>query len=281
MADLSTTAGADYTAVSGTLTFAPGDSTQTITIPIIDDLVIEEPNPEFALVNLSNPTNAVLGDPQGTLRIFDNDGPSVFESGLPDGSNPEPADLVADGVLDLSEFDDINIQAVRVDGQDVTGGGTISTPFGQLEIAEDNGSYSWTYTLQNTSGHDQAPGNVNFEAFSVEIVGEDGVPRDADLVFDVRFLRNPHYDLDLRPLTGLDDAVGDHVAGDPDFDGFFNHLTDLLEPLLPRYAEEGKSYLTIAVGCTGGRHRSVCVTEDLSAWVAQQGEQVHVRHRDL
>jgi len=108
-----------------------------------------------------------------------------------------------------------------------------------------------------------------------------GVPRDADLVFDVRFLRNPHYDLALRPLSGLDAAVGAHVAGDTGFDDFFRHLTDLIGPLLPRYAAEGKSYLTIAFGCTGGRHRSVFLAERLGAWLNGRGEKVRVRHRDL
>ncbi|MBF0306177.1 MAG: RNase adapter RapZ [Alphaproteobacteria bacterium] len=108
-----------------------------------------------------------------------------------------------------------------------------------------------------------------------------GVPREADLVFDVRFLNNPHYDPLLRPLTGRDRAVAEHVAADPDFAHFFGGLTSLLSPLLPRYAAEGKSYLTIAVGCTGGRHRSVAVAERLAAWLRDSGRRVDVRHRDL
>tara|TARA_B100000427_G_scaffold314841_1_gene308371 strand:- start:142 stop:1029 length:888 start_codon:yes stop_codon:yes gene_type:complete len=117
--------------------------------------------------------------------------------------------------------------------------------------------------------------------FVVSFSYKNGVPRDADLVFDVRFLRNPHYDLALRPLTGQDAAVGRHVAEDPGFDEFFGHLKALLGPLLPRYEQEGKSYLTIAVGCTGGRHRSVYVAERLGAWLADRGEKARVRHRDL
>ncbi|MDR3518827.1 MAG: RNase adapter RapZ [Azospirillaceae bacterium] len=108
-----------------------------------------------------------------------------------------------------------------------------------------------------------------------------GVPRDADLVFDVRFLINPHWDPALRPLSGLDAAVAERVASDPDFDSFFDHLTTLLRPLLPRYSHEGKSYLTIAVGCTGGRHRSVFVAEKLAAWLRDQDYQVGLTHRDL
>ncbi|KGE03119.1 retention module-containing protein [Pseudohaliea rubra] len=207
MADLSTTEGQDYTGVSGTLTFAPGVTTQTITVPIIDDLLIETPNPEFALVNLSNPTNAVIGDPQGTLRIFDNDGPSVFEAGLPDGSSPDPADLVVNGGLDLTEFDDIGIQTVRVSDQDVTGGGTVTTPYGELVITETNGSYSWEYTLENRAGHDEAPGNVNFELFPVEIVGDDSVVRDAGL-FVVNIVDDAPTAVDDTNALPADDADG-------------------------------------------------------------------------
>ena len=115
--------------------------------------------------------------------------------------------------------------------------------------------------------------NVLVTSFSYR----NGVPRDADMVLDVRFLRNPHYDPGLRPLTGQNDRV----AEDPDFDGFFTRLTDLLALLLPRFNEEGKSYLTIAIGCTGGRHRSVYVAERLRDWIAERMTQVELRHREL
>jgi len=108
-----------------------------------------------------------------------------------------------------------------------------------------------------------------------------GLPRNADLVFDVRFLRNPHYERDLRDLSGRDGAVGDFIAADPGFEPFFDGLTRLLEPLLPRYVDEGKNYLTIAVGCTGGRHRSVFVAEKLTQWLNGKGHHLHLRHRDL
>jgi UPF0042 nucleotide-binding protein len=108
-----------------------------------------------------------------------------------------------------------------------------------------------------------------------------GLPRAADLVFDVRFLRNPHYVSELRPGTGRDPAVGAYVREDPGYDAFFAGLTGLLKPLLPRYVAEGKSYLTIAVGCTGGRHRSVFVAEELATWLIAEGEHVHVSHRDM
>ncbi|MEX2628305.1 MAG: RNase adapter RapZ [Tistlia sp.] len=108
-----------------------------------------------------------------------------------------------------------------------------------------------------------------------------GLPREADLVFDVRFLRNPHYDPALRSLTGRDAAVADYVAEDAGFAPFFQSLTGLLQPLLPRYEAEGKSYLTIAIGCTGGRHRSVAIAEKLAHWVALRGWPVGLVHRDL
>jgi UPF0042 nucleotide-binding protein len=108
-----------------------------------------------------------------------------------------------------------------------------------------------------------------------------GLPRDADVVLDVRFLRNPHYVAALRPLSGLDEAVGAYVVGDPDYALFFERLTQWLLPLLPRYDREGKMYLTIAIGCTGGRHRSVFVAERLAVRLRQEGQRVELAHRDI
>lgn len=108
-----------------------------------------------------------------------------------------------------------------------------------------------------------------------------GVPRSADLMFDMRFLRNPHWDLTLRPLTGLDASVGEHIARDPTYDPALRQIESLLLTLLPRYAAEGKSYLTIAFGCTGGRHRSVHVAERVAARLRYEGFSLTVSHRDL
>lgn len=107
-----------------------------------------------------------------------------------------------------------------------------------------------------------------------------GVPRDADIVMDVRFLANPHWVRDLRPLTGLDSRVGEYVSGDPDFANFLARFKAMIEPLLPRYMHEGKSYLTIAIGCTGGQHRSVYFAEQLAVRF-REGADVLVRHREL
>jgi len=108
-----------------------------------------------------------------------------------------------------------------------------------------------------------------------------GIPRDADLIFDVRFLHNPHYVPELRQLTGGHLAVAAYIERDPHLAPFLAGLWRLLEPLLPRYEQEGKTYLTIAIGCTGGRHRSVYVAERLAAQLGVAGLRVELAHRDL
>ena len=107
-----------------------------------------------------------------------------------------------------------------------------------------------------------------------------GLPREADLVFDVRFLANPHYVPALRPKTGKDENVAAYIERDPAFAPFFESLTHLIRPLLPGFRAEGKSYLTIAIGCTGGRHRSVFVAERLMMWFEGIGQPVSIHHRD-
>jgi len=108
-----------------------------------------------------------------------------------------------------------------------------------------------------------------------------GAPRDVDLMFDVRFLPNPHWEPDLRPLTGRDAAVRDHVLEQPDAVEFMERVEGLLEFLIPRFRAEGKSYVSIGVGCTGGRHRSVAISEALGKWLNDGGYRATVRHRDL
>ncbi len=107
-----------------------------------------------------------------------------------------------------------------------------------------------------------------------------GLPREADLVFDARFLRNPFYDETLRPRAGDDPGVGEYIAEDPDFSPFFEKVSSLVIDLLPRFDAEGKRYLTIAIGCTGGRHRSVYVAGLLSQRLRSAGYPVSLRHRD-
>lgn len=108
-----------------------------------------------------------------------------------------------------------------------------------------------------------------------------GVPRNADLVFDMRFLRNPHWVPELRPGTGLDAPVAAYVADDPAYPEAMGRIEDLLLLLLPRYRAEGKSYITVAIGCTGGRHRSVHVAERLARRLRDAGFSPTVAHRDL
>lgn len=107
-----------------------------------------------------------------------------------------------------------------------------------------------------------------------------GIPRDADLIFDVRFLPNPHWVRELRPLRGTDPPVRNYVLGFPEAGEFLSRIEDLLAFLIPRYEEEGKSYLTIGIGCTGGHHRSVVLAEELGEWIDKEGITVSIRHRD-
>jgi len=109
-----------------------------------------------------------------------------------------------------------------------------------------------------------------------------GPPRDADLAFDVRFLPNPHYDADLRPLTGFDQRIVDYVGRDGRLEVFYSHLIPLLEFVLPQYVAEGKAHLMVAIGCTGGRHRSVAIAEHLARLFRDRDEYfVEVAHRDV
>lgn len=108
-----------------------------------------------------------------------------------------------------------------------------------------------------------------------------GVSRTADLMFDMRFLDNPHWVQELRPLTGLDQPIRDHLAGDPAWTDAMARLEALLTDWIPRYWAAGKSYVTVAFGCTGGRHRSVCAAEEMAERLRNAGFSPIVRHRDL
>ncbi len=108
-----------------------------------------------------------------------------------------------------------------------------------------------------------------------------GMPPATDLVFDMRFLDNPHWREDLRPQTGLDPAVGEYISADPAFLSAFARIRDLLLDLLPRYAAQGKSYVNIAFGCTGGRHRSVYTAQAMAEALREGGFSPTVVHRNL
>jgi UPF0042 nucleotide-binding protein len=139
------------------------------------------------------------------------------------------------------------------------------------------------------AGSDEAPLVVSLLSFAYP----KGLPKEADLVFDARFLRNPHYDPILRTKTGMDPDVGAYVEADPDFKEFFTRIAELIELVLPRFVQEGKKYATITIGCTGGRHRSVHLIEKLANHLALQASarqvtdgndtewRVFVTHREL
>lgn len=122
------------------------------------------------------------------------------------------------------------------------------------------------------------------DALQISLVSfgfKNGVPMDVDMVFDVRFLPNPHWDEDLRPLSGLDDAVRAFVLAQPLAGEFLERVASLVNVILPAYLHEGRSYLTIGVGCTGGRHRSVAISEELARFLTVQGQNPRVSHRDI
>jgi UPF0042 nucleotide-binding protein len=108
-----------------------------------------------------------------------------------------------------------------------------------------------------------------------------GVPLDADIVMDVRFIPNPFYDPVLRPLCGLDEDVRDYVMGQPETQRFLDSWLTMLSELAPGYLAEGKTYLSIALGCTGGMHRSVVLAEETARYLEDHGYRVTVTHRDI
>jgi UPF0042 nucleotide-binding protein len=125
-------------------------------------------------------------------------------------------------------------------------------------------------------------GNESRLQVAVESFGfKHGLPLNADMVLDVRFLPNPHWDEALRPLTGHDPKVRDYVLETAAGSDFVDRLDDLLASLLPQYEAEGRSYLTVAIGCTGGRHRSVAVSEELAARLRSRGVAVRATHLNL
>ena len=127
----------------------------------------------------------------------------------------------------------------------------------------------------------ETPPEDRLQASVVSFGYKYGTPRDADLVLDVRFLPNPHWVPALRPLPGTDQRVRDYVHEQPEYDPFIERLRALLDVTVPGYVREGKSYLTVAVGCTGGHHRSVVVAEALGAYFREHGFPVVVVHRDV
>ena len=132
--------------------------------------------------------------------------------------------------------------------------------------------------LDKRYGTPAGPGlQITVESFSYKR----GLPQDLDTAFDVRFLANPHWVEELRPLDGRDARVSDYVTADKRFPAFYDHVLELVLMLLPAYLDEGKTHLSIGFGCTGGRHRSVTLAENLGQSLAERGWQVSIRHRGL
>ena len=149
------------------------------------------------------------------------------------------------------------------------------------DLTVDTTSLSPHHLKQILTGHFGLGRSVGTRISVMSFSFRRGLPREADLVFDVRFLKNPHYDRTLKPLTGRDAAVAAFIATDPDYRPFVDRLKALIEPLLPRFDAEGKSYLTIAIGCTGGKHRSVALAEEIAGWLRSAGRSVTLSHRDV
>lgn len=151
----------------------------------------------------------------------------------------------------------------------------------RAEVVIDTSGYATNQlqqVIRNQFG-DEARGAMTISVISFGFAR--GMPPLADLVFDMRFLDNPHWDPVLRPQTGLDAAVAAHIEADPGCDPAFRHIQALVLELLPRYAEQGRAYLTIAFGCTGGKHRSVYSAERLAAALREAGYDPTVIHRNL
>ena len=229
---------------------------------------LRERNAAVRVVYLDAPTEVLVRRYDDTRRrhpLHTGDLPALAEAGA-DAAAPPNAEPVADSVIDAIELERELLADVR-DMADVV----IDT--GDLNVHE----------LRDRV-HDEfgATGDELGMRTAVMSFGyKHGVPREADLVFDCRFLPNPHWVPELRPYTGLHPGVRDWVLGQNASAAFLEHLMPMLESLLPSYRSEGKSYLTIALGCTGGRHRSVAIAEEVTRLLVERGHDLHCRHRDI
>lgn len=143
-------------------------------------------------------------------------------------------------------------------------------------------SYMSIHDLRHLlEGHFQVERKKHLTITLLSFGFRNGLPREADIVMDVRFLKNPHWEPKLKTKTGQSKAVANYIESDPDLAGFMKKFQGLIKPLLPRYLKEGKSYLTIAVGCTGGKHRSVYVAEQMAKWLKSERYTTHIDHRDM
>jgi RNase adapter protein RapZ len=171
----------------------------------------------------------------------------------------------ADGLVESIELERVELDPVR-------GGADLVIDTTELNVHQLKQRLRDAFDMSN-----DARLRVAVESFGYK----HGLPLDADIVMDVRFLPNPHWDDALRPLTGHDPAVRDYVLETAAGSAFVDQFDILLGTLLPQYEAEGRSYLTVAIGCTGGRHRSVAVAEDLASRLRRRGIAVNASHRDL
>ncbi len=158
----------------------------------------------------------------------------------------------------------------------------LETVKGEADLVIDTSNLT-VHQLKSKIGEIFAAGEQG-DTMQVSVVSfgyKHGLPTDVDLVFDVRFLPNPHWDEKLRPFTGLEAPVRDYVMSHEVSRSFLAQLFTMLTTLLPAYKAEGKSYLTIAVGCTGGHHRSVVIAEQIVQWLTDNGQHPRVTHRDI
>jgi UPF0042 nucleotide-binding protein len=152
----------------------------------------------------------------------------------------------------------------------------------RADVVIDTGSLS-AAMLRRKLNQDLLPSRTGRLAITFQSFGfKHGPSRDADLLFDVRFLRNPHYEPELRPLTGADPRIVEYINRDGALDTFYAHLDPMMDYLLPQYLAEGKAHLVVAIGCTGGRHRSVAIALHLAdRYSGQDGYLIDVAHRDV
>lgn len=230
---------------------------------------LREDNAAVRVVFLDAPTDVLVRRYDDTRRrhpLHTGDLPEVPVSEAPASRRPSGAEPVAESVVDAIELERELLAEVRETADVVIDTGDLNVHELRDRVRDEFG----------------APGDEAQMRTAITSFGyKHGVPREADLVFDCRFLPNPHWVPELRPYTGLHGEVRDWVIGQPTTAAFLEHLMPLLNALLPAYRAEGKSYLTIALGCTGGRHRSVAIAEEVARLLADGGHDLHCRHRDI
>jgi UPF0042 nucleotide-binding protein len=202
-------------------------------------------------------------DPAAQLLFFDADEPSLMQR-FSETRRPHPV-ASHRGVRDSIAAERLLLAPIRELADDV------------LDTSEYNVRTLREFLLSHFGGSEDAALSITLTSFGFKR----GVPPNADLVFDIRFLPNPYYDTELRPQSGLDAPVREFVESQPATKAFLEHVGSLLAFLLPEYVAEGKTYLTVAFGCTGGRHRSVAMACMVDEMLTAQGHSTTVVHTDL